>query len=232
MGEFTSDRSLQPFTPRARIIVQEAQEEAAIHGHHHTSPAHIVLGILREEEGLAARVLESQDITYERAQARFLADEPASKDPAEGVITLDAGTKKCMERALRTALSLGHNYIGTEHILLGIYEAGPNNGTELLDEFTTHEKVRNDVIRLLSGPGGRRRESPGKPPEAWGDPKVNEVNGYLRLAIADLTTGIKQLTQAMGRQDTSSVKTYAADADAHIEKAAASIRRARIAAED
>src|SRR6195256_972471 len=135
------------FTERARQVVVLAQEEARTLKHNYIGTEHILLGLLREEEGLAARVLESLDITVERVRAQVVRIVGSGEEVTSGQIPFTPRAKKVLELALREALSLGHNYIGTERILLG-FDADS-------------EKIRNEVIRMLSGPGGRRQGQSG-----------------------------------------------------------------------
>ena len=130
------------FTERARQVVVLAQEEARTLKHNYIGTEHILLGLLREEEGLAARVLESLDITVERVRGQVVRIVGSGEEVTSGQIPFTPRAKKVLELALREALSLGHNYIGTEHILL--------------DLDADSEKIRNEVIRMLSGPSGRR----------------------------------------------------------------------------
>src|SRR6266581_2355920 len=140
------------FTERARQVVVLAQDEARALKHNYIGTEHILLGLLREEEGLAARVLESLDITVEEVRAQV----------ATGQIPFTPRAKKVLELALREALSLGHNYIGTEHILLGLVRENEGVAARILLDFAADsEKIRNEVIRMLSGPGGRRQGSSG-----------------------------------------------------------------------
>src|ERR671917_373923 len=108
------------FTERARQVVVLAQEEARILKDNYIGTEHILLGLLREEEGLAARVLESLDITVERVRAQVVRIVGSGEEVTSGQIPFTPRAKKVLELALREALSLGHNYIGTEHILLGL----------------------------------------------------------------------------------------------------------------
>ncbi|MEK6228822.1 MAG: AAA family ATPase, partial [Actinomycetota bacterium] len=119
---------------------------------------HILLGLLREEEGLAARVLESLDITVERVRAQVVRIVGSGEEVTSGQIPFTPRAKKVLELALREALSLGHNYIGTEHILLGLVRENEGVAARILLDFDADsEKIRNEVIRMLSGPGGRQR---------------------------------------------------------------------------
>src|SRR6201982_1089424 len=148
------------FTERARQVVVLAQEEARTLKHNYIGTEHILLGLLREEEGLAARVLESLDITVERVRAQVVRIVGSGEEVTSGQIPFTPRAKKVLELALREALSLGHNYIGTEHILLGLVRENEGVAARILLDFDADsEKTRNEVIRMLSGPGGRQGRS-------------------------------------------------------------------------
>jgi ATP-dependent Clp protease ATP-binding subunit ClpC len=148
------------FTERARQVVVLAQEEARTLKHNYIGTEHILLGLLREEEGLAARVLESLDITVERVRAQVVRIVGSGEEVTSGQIPFTPRAKKVLELALREALSLGHNYIGTEHILLGLVRENEGVAARILLDFDADsEKIRNEVIRMLSGPGSRRGAS-------------------------------------------------------------------------
>jgi len=150
------------FTERARQVVVIAQEEARTLKHDYIGSEHILLGLLREEEGLAARVLESLDITVERVRAQVVRIVGSGEEVTSGQIPFTPRAKKVLELALREALSLGHNYIGTEHILLGLVRENEGVAARILLDFDADsEKIRNEVIRMLSGPGGRRQGQSG-----------------------------------------------------------------------
>src|SRR6201991_4108831 len=151
------------FTERARQVVVLAQEEARTLKHNYIGTEHILLGLLREEEGLAARVLESLDITVERVRSQVVRIVGSGEEVTAGQIPFTPRAKKVLELALREALSLGHNYIGTEHILLGLVRENEGVAARILLDFDADsEKIRNEVIRMLSGPGGRRQGSQGQ----------------------------------------------------------------------
>jgi ATP-dependent Clp protease ATP-binding subunit ClpC len=144
------------FTERAKQVVVLAQDEARALKHNYIGTEHILLGLLREEEGLAARVLESLDVTVEEARAQVAriigpGDEPI----VSGQIPFTPRAKKVLELSLREALSLKHNYIGTEHILLGLVRENEGVAARILLDFGADaEKIRNEIMRVLSGPGG------------------------------------------------------------------------------
>ncbi|HEY3461820.1 MAG TPA: ATP-dependent Clp protease ATP-binding subunit [Gaiellaceae bacterium] len=151
------------FTERARQVVVLAQDEARALKHNYIGTEHILLGLLREEEGLAARVLESLDITVEEVRAQVARIVGPGDEVTTGQIPFTPRAKKVLELALREALSLGHNYIGTEHILLGLVRENEGVAARILLDFDADaEKIRNEIIRMLSGPG-RRQAGAGGP---------------------------------------------------------------------
>jgi len=155
------------FTEPARQIVVVAQEEARALKHNYIGTEHVLLGLLREEDGLAARVLSSLDVSLEDVRTQVGRIIGQGDEVTAGEIPFTPRAKKVLDLALREALSLGHNYVGTEHVLLGI--ARENEGVAsriLLDAGADGETVRNQVIGMLSGPGRapvrvpRRRRRP------------------------------------------------------------------------
>jgi len=145
------------FTERARQVVVLAQEEARTLKHNYIGTEHILLGLLREEEGLAARVLEGLEITVEDVRAQVIRIVGSGEEVTSGQIPFTPRAKKVLELALREALSLGHNYIGSEHILLGLVRENEGVAARILADFDADsEKIRNEIIRMLSGPGGRQ----------------------------------------------------------------------------
>ncbi|HLF43105.1 MAG TPA: Clp protease N-terminal domain-containing protein, partial [Acidimicrobiia bacterium] len=157
-----------PFTPRAKKVLELSLREALQLGHNYIGTEHILLGLLREEEGLAARVLESLDITVEEVRAQVARIVGQGDEVTTGQIPFTPRAKKVLELALREALSLGHNYIGTEHILLGLVRENEGVAARILLDFDADsEKIRNEIIRMLSGPG--RRGQPGAAGGAAGE---------------------------------------------------------------
>jgi hypothetical protein len=145
------------FTERARQVVVLAQEEARGLKHDYIGTEHLLLGLLREEEGVAARVLESLRISVEEIRARIAELVGVGDQVTSGQIPFTPRAKKVLELALREALSVGDNFIGTEHVLLGLVRENDGVAARVLLEFDADaEKVRNAVIRMLSGPGRRR----------------------------------------------------------------------------
>ena len=145
--------TFERFTERARHVVVLAQSEAGSLGHDYIGTEHILLGLLREEEGLAARVLESRDLTVEEVRAQ-VADLVGRREPiTQRQIPFTPHAKKVLELALREALSLGHNYIGTEHILLGLVRENDGVAARVLENFDVDAaSLREQLIGMLGGP--------------------------------------------------------------------------------
>ncbi len=148
----------ETFTERARQVVVLAQDEARALEHNYLGTEHILLGLLREQEGLAARVLESLDITLEEVRLQIVRIVGHGDEATMGQIPFTPRATKVLELALREALSLGHDYIGTEHLLLGLVRENEGVAARILLDFDADaQKVRNEVIRMLSRPGSRGR---------------------------------------------------------------------------
>jgi len=145
------------FTERARQVVVLAQEEARALRHNYIGTEHLLLGLLREEEGLAARVLGDLGVTVDRVRGQVVRIVGSGEEVTSGQIPFTPRAKKVLELALREALSLGHNHIGTEHLLLALVRENEGVAARILLDFDADsEKVRNEVLRLLSGPSSRR----------------------------------------------------------------------------
>jgi ATP-dependent Clp protease ATP-binding subunit ClpC len=143
------------FTERARQVVVLAQDEARALKHNYIGTEHLLLGLLREEQGIAARVLESLDIALEEVRAEVVRVVGRGDELTGGRMPLTPRTKKVLELSLREALALGHNYIGTEHLLLGLVRENEGVASRILLDFDCDaEKVRNEVLRVLSGAAG------------------------------------------------------------------------------
>src|SRR4030081_1289956 len=171
-------RLFERFTERARQVVVLAQDEARALKHNYIGTEHILLGLLREEEGLAARVLESLDITVEEVRAQGARIVGQGDEVTTGQIPFTPRAKKVLELALREALSLGHNYIGTEHILLGLVRENEGVAARILLDFDADaEKIRNEIIRMLSGPGRRQQGGGAAPGEKTKSSKLLDQFG-------------------------------------------------------
>jgi ATP-dependent Clp protease ATP-binding subunit ClpC len=166
------------FTERARQVVVLAQEEARTLKHGHVSTEHILLGLLREEEGVGARALASFDITLERVRGEVVRIVGVGGDVSPGQIPFTPAAKRVLELAHTEARALGHNYIGTEHILLGLVRLGEGVSTRILiDCHAEPERIRSEVMFLLSGPRPRA-ESPAPGPAP---PSANGFEEWIRV---------------------------------------------------
>jgi len=173
------------FTERARQVVVLAQEEARALKHNYIGTEHLLLGLLREEEGVAARVLESLEISVEEVRAAVVRIVGSGEETPTGQIPFTPRAKKVLELALREALSLGHNYIGTEHILLGLIREDEGVAARiLLDLDAEPDKIRNEVMRTLSGPA-RRAQGGGAGGEGKRSPKMLDQFGRNLTKLAE-----------------------------------------------
>ena len=140
------------FTERARRVVVLAQEEARLLNHNYIGTEHILLGLIHEGEGVAARALETMGIGLDSVRQQVVDIIGQGSQAPSGHIPFTPRAKKVLELSLREALQLGHNYIGTEHILLGLIREGEGVAAQVLQKLGADlHKVRQTVIQLLSG---------------------------------------------------------------------------------
>jgi len=140
------------FTDRARRSVVFAQEEARLLNHNYIGTEHILLGLLRGEEGVAATALKTLGVSLEATRQRVEEIIGEGREMPPGHIPFTPRAKKALELSLREALQLGHNYIGTEHILLGLIREDEGVAAQVLKELGADlDRVRQTVIQLLSG---------------------------------------------------------------------------------
>jgi ATP-dependent Clp protease ATP-binding subunit ClpC len=162
------------FTERARQVVVLAQDEARALGHNHIGTEHLLLGLIREEQGLAVRVLSDLGVTLNEMRVEVERITGRGEAVETGQIPFTPRAKKVLELSLRESLSLGHNYIGTEHLLLGLVRDREGVAAQILAaRGLDADRVRDAVIERLGGPAavggagpgphfrhGRRRHSP------------------------------------------------------------------------
>ncbi len=149
------------FTDRARRVVVLAQEEARLLNHNYIGTEHILLGLIHEGEGVAAKSLESLGISLEAVRAQVEEIIGHGGSAPSGHIPFTPRAKKVLELSLREALQLGHNYIGTEHILLGLIREGEGVAAQVLVKLGADlSRVRQQVIQLLSGYAGGKEGAP------------------------------------------------------------------------
>ena len=154
------------FTDRARRVVVLAQEEARMLNHNYIGTEHILLGLIHEGEGVAAKALESMTISLEAVRSQVEEIIGQGQQAPSGHIPFTPRAKKVLELSLREALQLGHNYIGTEHILLGLIREGEGVAAQVLIKLGADlARVRQQVIQLLSGYQGKEAVTTGGPAE-------------------------------------------------------------------
>jgi ATP-dependent Clp protease ATP-binding subunit ClpC len=162
------------FTDRARRVVVLAQEEARMLNHNYIGTEHILLGLIHEGEGVAAKALESLGISLEAVRQQVEEIIGQGQQAPSGHIPFTPRAKTVLELSLREALQLGHNYIGTEHILLGLIREGEGVAAQVLVKLGADlNRVRQQVIQLLSGYQGKEPVAAGGPAE--GTPSTSLV---------------------------------------------------------
>jgi ATP-dependent Clp protease ATP-binding subunit ClpC len=162
------------FTDRARRVVVLAQEEARMLNHNYIGTEHILLGLIHEGEGVAAKGLEALNISLEGVRAQVEEIIGQGQQAPSGHIPFTPRAKKVLELSLREALQLGHNYIGTEHILLGLIREGEGVAAQVLVKLGADlNRVRQQVIQLLSGYQGKEAAPTNGPAE--GTPSTSLV---------------------------------------------------------
>jgi ATP-dependent Clp protease ATP-binding subunit ClpC len=140
------------FTDRARRVVVLAQEEARTLNHNYIGTEHILLGLLHEGEGVAARSLHELDISLDAVRAQVEEIIGHGQQAPSGQIPFTPRAKKALELSLREALNMGHNYIGTEHILLGLIREGEGVAAQVLVKLGADlNRVRQQIIEMLPG---------------------------------------------------------------------------------
>jgi ATP-dependent Clp protease ATP-binding subunit ClpC len=174
------------FTDRARRVVVLAQDEARMLNHNYIGTEHILLGLTREGQGVAARTLESLGISLDAVRQQVEEIIGRGQQAPSGHIPFTPRAKKVLELSLREARQLGHDYIGTEHILLGLIREGDGLAAQVLVNLGVHlDRAREQVIRLLhGGPGAEPAIGPN-----------DELLGYLRTFIARLAVIERRLEE-------------------------------------
>ena len=158
------------FTDRARKVLTLAQDEAQRFNHNYIGTEHLLLGLVREGEGVAARVLENMNVELAKVRTAVEFIIGRGDRPVVGEVGLTPRAKRVIELAIDEARRLGHNYIGTEHLLLGLVREGEGIAAGVLESLGVNlDKVRHEVIRVLSqssarGPGQPRPSAPARRP--------------------------------------------------------------------
>ena len=152
------------FTDRARRVVVLAQDEAKMLNHNYIGTEHILLGLIHEGEGVAAKALEQMGISLEAVRSEVEEIIGHGQTVPTGHIPFTPRAKKVLELSLREALQMNHSYIGTEHILLGLVREGEGVAAQVLIKLGADlNRVRNTVLQLLSGSQGKEAATAGAP---------------------------------------------------------------------
>jgi len=179
----------EKFTDKARRVVVLAQEEAKLLNHNYIGTEHILLGLIHEGEGVAAKALESLNISLEQVREQVQEIIGQGQQAPSGHIPFTPRAKKVLELSLREALQLGHSYIGTEHLLLGLIREGEGVAAQVLTKLGADtNKVRQQVIQLLSGYQGNETVSVGAdtpPPQQKGSQILDQYGKNLTHAAAE-----------------------------------------------
>ena len=143
------------FTDRARRVLVYAQEEARDFDHAYIDTEHILLGLIREGDGVAAKALDALGITYGVVREKVKGLTELATNASSGSPPFTPGAKKVLEMSLREAMQLRHSYIGTEHMLLGLVRQGEGVAVEILNDLDVElSDVRTQVVQLMSGQSG------------------------------------------------------------------------------
>jgi ATP-dependent Clp protease ATP-binding subunit ClpC len=216
------------FTDRARRVVVLAQEEARMLNHNYIGTEHLLLGLIHEGEGVAARALESLGVSLEAVRAQVEEIIGQGQQTLSGHIPFTPRAKKVLELSLRESRQLGHDYIGTEHLLLGLLREGEGVAAQVLVRLGADlNRVRQQVIELLHGhrgeepadsaAGGRERRLP---PQIAAD---LEAIGS-RLSAVEQRTGTGPDTLELDQQIEQVLRDRHAAVDAQDYERAASLR--------
>src|SRR5271163_652845 len=147
---------LQRFTDRARRVVVLAQEEARMLNHRYIGTEHILLALIDEGGGVGAKALELLGISLDAVRQQVEEIIGQGQQAPSGHIPFTPRAKKVLELSLREALQLGHNYIGTEHMLLGLVREGEGVAAQVLNDLGADmARVRTQVIQMMSGQAGK-----------------------------------------------------------------------------
>ena len=188
------------FTDRARRVLVLAQEEARLLNHNFIGTEHILLGLIHEGEGVAAKALESLGISLEAVREKVEELIGPASGPSAGSPPFTPRAKKVLELSLREALQLGHNYIGTEHMLLGLVREGEGVAAQVLTSLGADlSRVRQQVIQILSGYQGRETAGAGvgqssSQEQTSGSPVLDQFGRNLTQMARD-----KELDPVVGR---------------------------------
>ncbi len=179
------ERVFERFTDRARRVVVLAQAQARLLNHDYIGTEHILLGLIEEGEGIAARALAALDVPFDAVRREIQEMVGEGRSVPTGHIPFTPRAKKVLELSLREALQLGHNYIGTEHILLGLVREGEGVAAQVLQKLGADlDRVRAAVIQQLSARGISPGPVEGREPEGGRSPRCPHCRIELAGSVA------------------------------------------------
>jgi ATP-dependent Clp protease ATP-binding subunit ClpC len=177
------EKVFERFTERARQVVVFAQDEARRLGHPHIGTEHLLLGLFREEDGVAAVALRSSGLTLEAVRDDVVRIAGRGEGTPTGQIPFTPRAKRTLELALREAVGLQHNYIGTEHILLALARSPDSMAARvLLDAGADEGTLRGAVLAHIGGKAARSPDRPRPRASAW-EYRMEEVGGADEISI-------------------------------------------------
>ena len=184
------------YTDRARRVVVLAQEEARMLNHNYIGTEHILLGLIHEGEGVAAKALESLGISLDAVRQQVEEIIGQGQQAPSGHIPFTPRAKKVLDLSRREASQFGHNYIGTEHILLGLIREGDGVAAQVLVKLGADlNRVRQQVIGMLRGQRAEDAPPPSGPPPAAGPPTSGDLVSRLASFAARLNAIEQRLRQ-------------------------------------
>jgi hypothetical protein len=219
------------FTDRARRVVVLAQEEARMLNHNYIGTEHILLGLIHEGEGVAAKALESLGISLEAVRQQVEEIIGQGQQAPSGHIPFTPRAKKVLELSLREALQLGHNYIGTEHILLGLIREGEGVAAQVLVRLGADlNRVRRQVIQLLHGrPSGELYAEAGLAPRPAGGSE-RRLQAALQARVKAIESRLPVIEQRLGAGPDTSELDRQIDQARSEREAAADVQQYELAA--
>jgi ATP-dependent Clp protease ATP-binding subunit ClpA len=205
------------FSGQARQVVVSAQEEARALDHNYIGTEHLLLGLLAISDSLASASLTALGYTHDDVQASVEALIGRGKAPPGGHIPFTPRAKKVLELSLREALQLRHNYIGTEHILLGLLREGEGVAAQVLADKNPLDRIRGEVLARIESPGAREAHGAGRTPAA------HDVLALAAELAGEAPVGSHHILEAILEQPDSAAAKVLTDAGIDLDVLAAKL---------
>jgi ATP-dependent Clp protease ATP-binding subunit ClpA len=205
------------FSGQARQVMVSAQDEARELDHNYIGTEHILLGLLATSDSLASSSLAALGYTHDKVQASVEAMIGRGKAPPGGHVPFTPRAKKVLELSLREALQLKHNYIGTEHILLGLLREGEGVAAQILADKNPLDRIRGEVLARIESPGARQAHGAGRTPAA------HDVLALAAELAGDAPVGSHHILEAILEQPDSAAAKVLTDAGIDLDQLAAKL---------